>query len=190
MRTLGILLAAGASRRFGAQDKLLADWHGAPLVLAAAHALEASGCDALLAIVSDERVGAALPASFDLRQLPRGLPLSRTWQMARDCAIELHAERALFVLGDMPSVSAETLRTLINSDGTRACVFNGTSLPPALLTAEDMRRVPDRDNDQGARALLRALPHQSLVPLTAQEACDIDTPEALRRTQENIRARP
>ncbi|WP_295534255.1 NTP transferase domain-containing protein [uncultured Thioclava sp.] len=182
MRTLGILLAAGASRRFGSQDKLLADWNGAPLVLAAARSLEAAGCDALLALVSSERVGAALPASFQVHQIERGLPLSRTWRMARDCAMTLHAERALFVLGDMPSVSTDTLRTLVNSDsGSRACVFNGISMPPALLVADDMRRMPDPEQDQGARELLRALPHKSLIPLSAQEACDIDIPQDLWR---------
>ena len=39
MKTLGVLLAAGASRRFGAEDKLLAPWQGQPLVMAASRAL-------------------------------------------------------------------------------------------------------------------------------------------------------
>ncbi|MBC7145981.1 MAG: NTP transferase domain-containing protein [Thioclava marina] len=182
MRTLGILLAAGASRRFGAQDKLLADWEGAPLVVAAARALEAAGCDALLALVSSDAVEAVLPAPFRAIRAAPGLPLSHTWRAARDHAQQLQAERALFMLGDMPSVSAGTIRTLMADDGgSRACVFDGIPMPPALLTADDMRGLRAEEGDQGARALLRSLPRNSLVPLMAEEALDIDTPKDLCR---------
>ncbi|OOY06730.1 NTP transferase domain-containing protein [Thioclava sp. F28-4] len=188
MRTLGILLAAGASRRFGARDKLLADWNGAPLVLAAARALEASGCDALVAIVSSERVAVSLPPSFKVHHVAPGLPLSESWRTARGVATSRRAERALFVLGDMPFVSTDTLRALVNSDGGgRACTFNGIPMPPALLTAHDLRHAPDQDGDQGARELLRALPRKSLISLSAEEASDIDTPEDLRHHRVNVK---
>ncbi|KFE36520.1 NTP transferase domain-containing protein [Thioclava atlantica] len=191
MRTLGILLSAGTSRRFGAQDKLLANWNGAPLVLTAARALEASGCDTLIAIVSSERVATALPPSFQVHKVGPNLPLSHTWHTARDCATWLQAERALFVLGDMPFVSTDTLRALVNRDGgSYACASNGIPMPPALLTADDLKRAPDRGRDQGARELIRALPRKSLIPLSAEEAIDIDTPADLHRHRDRRRLRP
>lgn len=54
-------------------------------------------------------------------------------------------------------------------------------LYPALLTADDMRGLRAEEGDQGARALLRSLPRNSLVPLMAEEALDIDTPKDLCR---------
>ncbi|WP_274962438.1 NTP transferase domain-containing protein [Thioclava electrotropha] len=130
----------------------------------------------------------AIPPSFKVHHVAPGLPLSESWRAARGVATSRRAERALFVLGDMPFVSTDTLRALVNNEGgSRACTFNGIPMPPALLTAHDLRHAPDQDEDQGARELLRALPPKSLIPLSAEEASDIDTPEDLRHHRVNVR---
>ena len=60
MRTVGILLAAGQSRRFGPTDKLMAPLHGRPLVTYAAATLRAVAPDVLIAVTSSEIVAAEL----------------------------------------------------------------------------------------------------------------------------------
>ncbi|RMD92487.1 MAG: nucleotidyltransferase family protein, partial [Alphaproteobacteria bacterium] len=75
MRTVGILLAAGASRRFGDADKLLAEARGRPLVSHAARAL-ADVLPERVAVVSSAEVGAVL-AGFRLVRIPPGSAQSR-----------------------------------------------------------------------------------------------------------------
>ena len=58
MKLCVVLLAAGKSRRFGRENKLLALYHGRPMIV---HALETLGClpcARRMAVVSDERVDA------------------------------------------------------------------------------------------------------------------------------------
>jgi len=180
MRTVGILFAAGASRRFGPEDKLLADWKGKPLVLAAAHTLASVGCDAVVAIVSSEAVAAILPEPFRLHRIAPGQPLSETWKRARDIVVELAADQALIALGDMPAIRPETLRRLLDfSDGSHACVTEGVRMPPALLTRADMMSLEEHRGDFGARSLIAKLRPETLIPLTGPEARDIDTPDSL-----------
>ena len=55
MKLCVVLLAAGESRRFGRENKLLALYHGRPMIV---HALETLGrlpCARRMAVVSDER---------------------------------------------------------------------------------------------------------------------------------------
>jgi len=181
MRTVGILFAAGASRRFGSADKLLADWRGEPLVLAAARTLASAGCDAVAAIVSSDAVATVLPPEFRICWIAPGQPLSETWKRARNLVVEIGADRALIVLGDMPAIRRETLRHLLNvRDGSHACLVGDVRMPPALLTSQDMAGFDGHRGDFGARALLAELPPDALYPISLHEAQDIDFPEGLQ----------
>lgn len=180
MKTFGILLAAGASRRFGTQDKLLAGWRGAPLVSHPARALAQAGCDALAAVVSSPAVARALPPSFLIRPIAADQPMSASFAAAWSLAAELGAERLLIVLGDMPGISAGTLQRLQALAGARggscACSHAGTRMPPALIRRGDLEALNLAPGDHGARALIATLPEDALLPLDEAEARDVDRP--------------
>ena len=58
--TVGILLAAGHSRRFGATNKLLTTFRDKPLILHAADTMKGAGLDHCIAVVSNEKVAEEL----------------------------------------------------------------------------------------------------------------------------------
>lgn len=170
--TLGVVLAAGASRRFGAGDKLLAAFQGGPLVRAAADALRASGVDACAAVVSSEAVAAALPEGFAVRYVAPGQPMAGSFHAALDLAQGY--DRLLIVLGDMPGVGTELLRRVLAQAGS-ACCFGAGRMPPMVLSRADFAAARAAAvGDRGARGFLATLPDGALVALTEAEARDID----------------
>ncbi|WP_312528323.1 nucleotidyltransferase family protein [Paracoccus sp. (in: a-proteobacteria)] len=181
MRTFGVLLAAGASRRFGADDKLLANWHGTALVQAAAQTLARSGCEELVAVVSSRKVASLLAPEFDLVFVPPNQPMSASFQAACRFADLRGVDEILITLGDMPAVRVQTLKQLLRmGPQSRACKSNGTPMPPAVIRRLDWQGMLQHDGDQGARAILAALPPNAFVTLGPDEARDIDTLADLR----------
>ncbi|MDD2867450.1 NTP transferase domain-containing protein [Neomegalonema sp.] len=181
----GVLLAAGASRRFGPEDKLLALWRGRPLVLRAAEAMREAGCGSLAAVVSSPGVEAVLPEGFAPLRIAPGLPMADSLRRAVLAAQEAGAGSLLICLGDMPGISGETLRRLISgAEGrTRACVRAGVRSPPALLASADFAAALRAEGDQGAREVLRGLAPEDLLALTPEEAADVDLPGDLALSQ-------
>ena len=182
MKTVGVLLAAGASRRFGAEDKLLAPWRGEALVLAAARTLAGAGCNELAAVISSEAVADLLPPEFHPIRIDPGQSMSESFSAACRNAETRQADRLLIVLGDMPAVRIETLRQLLaSSHESRACHVDGTRMPPATLLRQDWRKAMFKQGDHGARSVIAALPSTALHTLSCDEARDIDTKRDLEK---------
>lgn len=177
----GILLAAGHGRRFGAGNKLLADWHGAPVVVHAADALRRIGAAQLIAVLRDRRVAALLPG-FRIVMADSAESMSDSLRLGLAAA---QGDRALVVLGDMPAVPSVHLAALIRActpdlaaasayvapDGPRAGV-------PACLPRAMFAAAAEIQGDRGARHLLTGA---RLIPLPPGAAHDIDRPEDLAR---------
>lgn len=177
---LGALLAAGASTRFGPEDKLLAPWRGRPLVTWAADALHQAGCDRLIAVTSSPAVAAALPAAFECCRVPPGLPMSVSVKAAVAAAARMEARCVLLCLGDMPEVTPDLLRRLLARPGSAACRAGRRRLPPAQIADADFARVLALpEGDHGARDLIADLPEARLIPISANAARDIDRPADL-----------
>lgn len=173
--TLGVLLAAGSSRRFGSADKLLHPIGGKPMVQWAAEALLCSGCDQVAAIVSSADVANVLPAGVDARYVPPCLPMAVSFRAAIAEAQETGAARLLICLGDMPAVSAGTLSRLLAQPGDAACRYQDRRLPPVLLTAASFEAAArSAEDDRGARQLIATLAPSQLIALDGREATDID----------------
>ncbi len=174
---LGVLLAAGASRRFGPDDKLLAPFLGGPLVARAASALDAAGCNAVAAVVSSPAVAARLPETFARVFIAPDQPMAASFHRAIDLARERGAARLLICLGDMPGVPAELLRRLRRGATSNACTIGGARMPPMVLLARDYAAArAGAEGDRGARRFLAALPAEGLLKLTPDQARDIDRP--------------
>ena len=181
-----ILLAAGASRRFGTSDKLAAPLAGEPLALHAARRIVNLAPGYRIAVCPDidgvlARQLAAL--GFDIIANPdsdRGLSHSLALGIA--AAAEGRAAAALICLADMPFVGIGHLRAILTRFDTATAPVvastNGTAaMPPALFARAHFDRLRARQGDRGGKALLA---DAVLVAARADELADIDRPEDLR----------
>lgn len=175
MRAVGVLLAAGASRRFGPENKLLAGMRGRALVSHAADALRAVPLAARLAVVADARVGALLPG-YDL-VVPDGGGQADSLRAGLAAAEAQGADMVLIVLGDMPGVTAELMTSVLaraRADRPAAAWDGRRPLPPVALPRVLFAAARALSGDQGARALLAGLPPEALVPAAPDLLADVD----------------
>lgn len=187
MRVACLLLAAGASTRFGS-CKQLALLDGKPLVL---HALER------LAPLFDENLFTVLGAAREEIR-PHAARLSRViehprWRdgigssIARGvAAIEarLDCNGILIALADQARLTSDDYRRLAEHfDGNRivAAFYAGNAGVPAIFPADQFSRLRKLNGDRGARSLLKKMRDEIVtVPMPAA-VDDIDTIEDLRQ---------
>lgn len=178
-----MLLAAGRGTRFGGA-KLAADLAGKPVLRHAADSLRALPFAAHIAVI-----GPATPDPGDYTTVlldPPDAPQARSLALGVVAARECGADAVLVALGDMPLVPPEHIIALIAAfDGDRiGSAALHARLPPALFGARHFDTLCALAGDRGAGALLRDAP---CLPLTADQALDIDRPEDLARALVLIR---
>lgn len=180
MRRVGVLLAAGASRRFGPQNKLLASFRGQALVRWAAQALIEAGCDVTTAIICAPEIVHELPPGMGHQTIAPGQDMAASFRAAIAFARQQQAGRLLVCLGDMPNVSPAMLRQMLERDESAACICDGVRMPPLLLVAEDFEQaLLKAEGDRGARAFIRSLPATSLMEVDRLACADVDLPADL-----------
>jgi molybdenum cofactor cytidylyltransferase len=185
-RSVGaVIVAAGASRRYGSPKQLAMIDGRTMLEHAIAGALTAS----LAPVVAVVPVWLSPPPSLDASELrwirnpfpERGLSLSL--QLGLD-AVGDAAEAALILLGDQPSVKQSTIAAVLAARGQRPVVAaeaDGILAPPILIERSHFHLVEGLRGDIGLRGLLLANPTLvQAVPVT-DHAPDVDTPEDLGR---------
>ena len=188
-RIAAIILAAGASHRYGAEDKLLADLAGKPVL---AHVLETAAALKLSRkiVVVDPRAPriAALSEQFDVEIVENTRAADGMGGSIAAGAKHLdHIDAAIITLGDMPFVAASTFRALISAfqlapDKTIcAPVFRERQGHPVLFGKSHFQQLATLDGDKGARRIINA--HQDAllsVPVNDQGiVADIDRPSDL-----------
>ena len=181
MTVAALLLAAGQSRRFGAEDKLLADLRGSPLVVHAARALMGAGIDLRLAVVSAQPVADLLrPEGFARLMVPPG-PQSASITAGVAELQRLGATRIVIALGDMALLLPDDIRALLAlpSDQPGSAWLEDAPSPPAIFPASWFPRLLGLTGDRGAGALLRDLDAASRLAIPAPRLRDVDTPQAL-----------
>lgn len=179
---IGLLLAAGHSRRFGAADKLLAPLEGAPLVTHAAASLRAAAPDRLIAVVRSAKVAACLPGFEPVMLTEAEAPQSASLRAGILRAAELGAAGVLVALGDMPRVPASHISALLacgRAHGLAATLSGDRPMPPAWIAGCHFDALAGITGDQGARALLRQTPPQARIACPQDWLADIDRPEDL-----------
>ena len=183
-----IVLAAGASRRFGS-TKQLADVDGTPLARRAVDtAGEVFGDRVTLVLGHDWQ--AVFEACSPLRgfvvindQHAGGLGTS----IARGvCAVRHAADAIVVLLADQPLIPAAQLGALCTAwsgaaDEIVATGYAGTAGPPALFAAAAFDALAALRGDQGARQLLTDERFTLRTVTCEAAAVDIDRPEDLQR---------
>lgn len=195
---VGLLLAAGFSRRFGAANKLCqplatGEWVA---VRAARHLLQALPHSLAVVRAEDTALAAALSA-IGLQVVRCEAPTaeqSDSLRLAVASAQTLfpHLAGVVVALGDMPMIQPATLRRVADlvavASPTASLVqpvFRGQPGHPVGFAAHWLPALLALRGDQGARALLRSQP-EALVRLDCDDpGCvqDIDTPADLAAVQ-------
>ncbi len=187
---VGVLLAAGGSRRFGTQ-KLVTPIRGMPLIQHGAtllrqttdHVIAVIGSDALIVRAALKGTGAEIVENPEWRD---GLSTSLRRGVA---SVSPLAEAVVVALGDQPDVRPEIIRALI--DGWRqtghlivTARYRGVRAPPVLLSRPVFRDVAALVGDVGAKAVMDLHPESvGYVDVDSDVPRDVDSPgdlDALR----------
>ena len=188
LRIAVAVLAAGQSRRFGAEDKLAADLKGRRLGEYAVATLGGLAFDQrwVIAASAGHPCSAAWQASGfvvavnDRAHEGMGTSLALAAGLAQDAG----ADALLIALADMPLVPASHFAALLERGaalGDAAIVASeaaGRRMPPALFGRDHFGQLAAARGDQGARHLLG-----SAQPVTCPPdwLIDVDDPAALAR---------
>lgn len=173
----GVLLAAGTSKRYGNENKLLADLEGEPLVRHSARTLFEAGLDRVLVIVGyeAERVREAL-AELDVVFVEN--PDFETGQassvragvraLTDGDAEDRSVDAAVFALGDMPFVASESVRSLVAAyeagvGSALATGFDGDRGNPVLFDASHFPALASSEGDVGGKAVLLSADDAAIV---------------------------
>jgi CTP:molybdopterin cytidylyltransferase MocA len=180
MTTAGLVLAAGAGRRYGMPKALVR--HGDRLLVQlAADVLRDAGCERIVTVLgaSAEEVRAAAPDLTETVVNPdwaTGMGSSLRTGLA---ALERSgATAAVVLLVDMPGVTAEAVRRIIGHAAPDALVMGGYGDRrghPVLLGRDHWAGVAaTATGDRGARDYLRANPVRVVAVGDVADDTDID----------------
>jgi molybdenum cofactor cytidylyltransferase len=190
-RLAAIVLAAGASNRFGAENKLLAPIGGKPLVRGVAEAALAAGITDVVVVTGCEaaRIEEAL-AGLSVRFVPNA-----DWQTGMGSSIAAGAralgdgvDGAFIVPGDMPFLRPDMLRGLVSAfeqNERQAIVYpatpDGEQRNPVVWPRRFFAELTGLSGREGGKRLLQSR-QSACVAVTMPDAtafADIDTREDL-----------
>jgi len=181
-----IVLAAGASTRFGSAKQLVRI-AGRPMLHATVtRAVEVAG-NAVI-VVLGARADELAPL---LSHSPASIVINRDWREGMGSSIRAGVARlpaacagVMLLLADQASVTAEDLRRLAGAwrrqtDYVAAAVYGSTVGVPAIFPRSSFGDLLRLRGDQGARGLIHRNPDRVVRVPMESAAVDIDTPEDL-----------
>jgi CTP:molybdopterin cytidylyltransferase MocA len=173
-----VILAAGASTRFGSSKQLARIGEGTMLEAVIGIAREA-GLQPILAVVPS---GLELPADVvAVRNDEPQRGMSRSLQLGLR-AVPPGVGGAVVLLGDQPTLPVASVRAIVAAQGTHPIVAasaDGLLLPPVLIERSAFGVVDELSGDIGLREIVRGHPH--LVRSVSLDLVphDVDTPADL-----------
>lgn len=175
-------MASGLSSRFGS-NKLMADFHGEPMICQALHATE--GLFTKRVVVTRYEEIAALCKRYAVDVLLHNLP-SRSDTVQLGIGAISPSDACLFLPGDQPLLSRGTIKELINAaKNARECIWrtesNGIPGAPVLFPSWAFGELLSLPDGKGGNYLIRKYPEsvRMLHVLDPFELMDADTPEDL-----------
>lgn len=198
MTVSAVLLAAGASSRFGENNKLLADVAGMPLIRHVALALTKARLKEIVVVVQS--------GSSDVREALDGLNVhccespQSTMGMAHSIragisALGPDANCAMIVLGDMPGLTTQLIEQLVSA--FESAEFKKIIYPidqagkqghPVIWPKAYFSELMRLNGDRGAKELLQSHADQTITIMTREHSAftDIDTPEDIEKWRRQI----
>lgn len=182
MRLAALILAAGRSRRFGETNKLLSVLGGEAVVSRTVAAVRGAGLRDIVAVTGPDgdRIAGVL-ADFDVRCVAcaedrDGLGDSISTGIR---ALEPLSDSVMIVPGDMPLLTAGSLRLLVSvfaAQGGRRIVYaadaSGMQRNPVIWPRTMLAQLTELHGPGGAKALI----HDGIaVRVPDRELLDIDT---------------
>lgn len=192
MKTVGVVLAAGGSSRFGS-PKQLADWNGQALIVHAITQLEKAGCDSVVVILgsSFDKIRDVI-ARADAQAVIVENP---DWNQGQSSSIRVACEAVgrdldaddsiLLTLCDQPLISVDHYQRLIRERRSKCVLVAATSYMdgagvPACFGFGALPHLMQLRGDQGARHWIRSLSASEVTLLENPAAFkDIDRPSDL-----------
>jgi molybdenum cofactor cytidylyltransferase len=193
MRVAAVVLAAGASTRFGS-PKVLAHLDGRPILEHVLDAIREAGIDEIVVVLghaADEIEDGIDWLDERLVRNPDPSALSSSLQIGIDALAESDpAPQAVIVaLGDQPRTRPAVIRALVSSAKSSELMVvvpryaEGGGSNPLLLRREAFDLVDEATGDRGLGPLLEARPELVLeVPVPGRNP-DVDTPADLDALQ-------
>ena len=184
----GILLAAGAARRFGGAKLLHRLPDGTPIGLASLRNLQAALTRVVVVVRPDDQAVASLYCTAGAQTLVcPDAQLGMGHSLAAGVAHEAQAHGWIVALADMPNLLPQTIRAvegkLSESGGIVVPYFRSERGHPVGFSAAFRAELLALQGDSGARAILQAHP-DAIHRLELDDPGviqDIDTPQDLHR---------
>jgi molybdenum cofactor cytidylyltransferase len=186
-----VILAAGASSRFGKPKPLLI-WRGETLVHRAARLALEAGLNPVIVVCG----AAGSSVAKAVEDLPVRVVENRHWSDGQSTSIKaaLHAlgeesGGAIFLLVDQPFVSLPLLQALVESHAQSlapviAPLVGERRTNPVLFDRQTFPDLLHLEGDVGGRAIFGRYPPQWLIWQDDQLPFDLDTPEDYRKLLE------
>ena len=186
-RSVGVLLAAGRGRRFGADKRLHAMADGAPMAVAAASQL-LKVCAVVVAVVrpEDDELAARLQAVGCRICACPNADLGMGHSLAAGVTATPDAAGWLIALGDMPHIRPDSYRQVIAALHAGASIarpsYQGTPGHPVGFASAWFAQLSTLTGDAGAREIVRQAGKLCLsCPVNEPGViADIDRPEDLQ----------
>jgi molybdenum cofactor cytidylyltransferase len=192
-----VLLAAGASTRFGSADKLLADIDGTPLVVRSAELLVSAGLDGVTAVVAQNAAGDDVATALGGLQIA----ITRNPDSARGMGSSIACGTAalsdldagiMIVPADMPMLNSGLLRDLIALYRTHQAAMivhpvtpDGAQRNPVIWPPQLRSELLNLDGPAGGKRLLTANASRIVTHAASPHVFeDIDTQDDLSRFRE------
>lgn len=181
-RVAGVILAAGASRRYGSR-KQLAKMGERTMLECVADVARASGLTPIVAVVPSGIRAPHGTLAISNDRADEGL--SRSLRLGID-ALPDDVDAAVILLADQPTVPTSWIRALCleAQGGDRPVVAmraEGRIGPPVLLRREAFHLVREASGDEGLSPTLARHPDLVAHVDVAAHAPDVDTPEDLEQ---------
>jgi molybdenum cofactor cytidylyltransferase len=193
MRVVAIVLAAGASSRFGSQ-KLVASLAGLPVLQHVLDALAAAEIGDIVVVLGDRRddVEAAMSWRRE-RRVVNARPqdgLASSLRVGLDAAADDPAvDAVLIVLGDQPTLRPEVLRQVVAAADRTTALFvrpryaEDTAPNPVLVRRGAWALAAGLEGDRGLGPLLAERPELVFEVPVAGAIPDVDSPADLAAIQ-------